>query len=362
MKELGVFGLLVPTEYGGSAVSVRCFAMVTEELSRGWMSLAGAVGSHSVVVSLLNRYGTVEQKERFLPEMSGGRIRAAMALTEPGGGSDLQAIRTKAEARGDAYVVNGEKTWITNAERASLVALLVKTDPAADPRYKGISILLAEKGAGMAVSAPLRKLGYKGVESCTISFDDYRTPVSSLLGGAAGEGFVQMMRGLEVGRIQIAARAVGVAKAAFDEALSYAQTRSSFGKPIWKHQSIAHYLANMATAVEAARSLLMVAADTYDSGKRCDLEAGMAKLFASEMCKDVVFDAMRIFGAYGYSPEYNAERYYRDAPLMVIGEGTNEIQRNIIAQELIKRSSSLQPKQDTGSERSHPSDGSYPPA
>jgi len=338
MKQMGVFGLVVPEEYGGSGVSATCYAAVTEELSRGWMSLAGAMGSHSVIAKLVLEFGTDRQRDRYLPGMATGETRAAMALTEPGGGSDLQAMTTHAVRDADGYVVNGTKTWITNAIRAAVLGVMVKTSRSADPPHRGISILLLEKGPGLTVSRPLPKLGYKGVESCEVAFDDHRAPLESLLGVEEGHGFAQMMRGLEIGRIQVASRAVGVAQAAFDDAVRYSQERHAFGKPIWEHQAIGHHLANMATRIAAARGLVMQAAEVYDSGKRADLEAGMAKLFASEMCKDVVFDAMRIFGAYGFSPEFDIERYYRDAPLMVIGEGTNEIQRNIIARELIRRS------------------------
>jgi len=337
MKEMGIYGLAIPEPYGVGRVSTPCFALVTEELARGWMSLAGAMGGHSVVATLLVRYGTAEQKERYLPRMATGEIRATMALTEPGGGSDLQAMRTTARREGDDYVVNGSKTWITNARRAGLVALLCKTDPSASPAHRGISILLVEHGPGFTVSRDLPKLGYKGVESCELAFDDFRTPASSLLGGAEGRGFTQMMQGLEVGRIQVAARATGVARAALDDALAYAQQRESFGKPIWKHQAVGNYLADMATKVTAARQLLLHAARRLDAGERADMEAGMAKLFASEVAMEVALSALRIHGGYGYSTEFDIERYFRDAPLMIVGEGTNEIQRNVIASQLVAR-------------------------
>jgi alkylation response protein AidB-like acyl-CoA dehydrogenase len=337
MKELGVYGLLVPERYGGVGVSAACFALVTEELARGWMSLAGAMGGHSVVATLLLRFGTDEQRERYLPQMATGQLRATMALTEPGGGSDLQALTTTGVRKDDRYVVHGRKTWITNAEHAGLTALLLKTDPHADPPHRGISILLAEKGPGFDVSAPLGKLGYKGVESCELVFDGYEAPADAVLGGAEGQGFPQMMAGLEIGRIQVAARSVGVGRAAFEDALRYAQEREAFGRPIWQHQSIGNYLADMATKVSAARGLVLQAAERFDAGERCDLEAGMAKLFASEMGMQVALDAMRIHGGYGYSTEFDIERYFRDAPLMIIGEGTNEIQRTIIVKELIRR-------------------------
>ena len=337
MKEIGIYGLAIPEPYGAGRVSMQCFALVTEELARGWMSLAGAMGGHSVVATLIVRFGTEEQKERYLPRLATGEIRATMALTEPGGGSDLQAMRTTARRDGDDYVVNGSKTWITNARRAGLVALMCKTDPSAAPAHRGISILLVEHGPGFTVSRDLPKLGYKGVESCELAFDGFRAPASSLLGGVEGSGFTQMMQGLEVGRIQVAARATGVARAAFDDALAYAQQRESFGQPIWKHQSIGNYLADMATKVTAARQLLLHAAERVDSGERGDLEAGMAKLFASEVAMEVALDALRIHGGYGYSTEFDIERYFRDAPLMIVGEGTNEIQRNVIASQLVAR-------------------------
>ena len=337
MKELGIYGLAIPEPYGAGAVSMACFAMVTEELSRGWMSLAGAMGGHTVVAKLLVTFGTEEQKQRYLPRMATGEVRATMALTEPGGGSDLQAMRTTARRDGDSYVVNGSKTWITNARRAGVVALLCKTDPTATPAHRGISILLVEPGPGFTVSRDLPKLGYKGVESCELSFDDFRVPADALLGGEEGKGFTQMMQGLQVGRIQVAARATGVARAALDDALAYAQQRESFGQPIWKHQAIGHYLADMATKVTAARQLLLYAADCVDSQPRADLEAGMAKLFASEVAMEVALNALRIHGGYGYSTEFDIERYFRDAPLMIVGEGTNEIQRNVIASQLIAR-------------------------
>jgi alkylation response protein AidB-like acyl-CoA dehydrogenase len=338
MKSLGIFGLVVPAEYGGVRVSTPCFARITAELARGWMSLAGAMGSHSVVCSLIERFGTPDQKTRYLPLLATGQIRGAMALTEPGGGSDLQAMSTVASRDGDDYVVNGTKTWITSADRAGLIALLCKTDPQASPRHAGISVLLAEKVDGVTVSEPIGKLGYRGVASCEVSIVDARVPATALLGGREGEGFAQMMWGLEIGRIQVAARAVGVAQAAFDDALAYAQVREAFGRPIWRHQSIGNYLADMATRLTAARQLVEHAALRRDRGERCDLEAGMAKLFASETAMSIALDAMRIHGGYGYSTEFDVERYFRDAPLMILGEGTNEIQRDVIVRQLIARS------------------------
>ncbi|MGK4595008.1 acyl-CoA dehydrogenase family protein [Amycolatopsis sp. w19] len=337
MKAMGVFGLAVPEPWGETHVSAECYASVTEELARGWMSLAGAMGGHTVVAKLLATYGTQEQKDTYLPKLATGGIRATMALTEPGGGSDLQALRTTARREGDEYVINGSKTWITNARRSQLVALLCKTDPAAEPAHKGISVLLVEKGPGFEVSRDLPKLGYKGVESCELSFDDFHAPVTAVLGGVEGRGFAQMMRGLEIGRIQVAARALGVGRAALEDSLRYAQERESFGKPIWQHQSVGNHLADMATKLEAARQLVLHAARRYDSGERADLEAGMAKLFASEAAMEIALDAVRIHGGYGYSTEYDVERYFRDAPLMIVGEGTNEIQRGVIARQLIER-------------------------
>jgi hypothetical protein len=337
MKKLGIYGLVIPEEYGGNAVSMPCYVLVTEELARGWMSLAGAMGGHTVVAKLLLHFGTEEQKRCCLPKMATGEIRATMALTEPGGGSDLQAMRTTARKDGDGYLVNGSKTWITNSRRSRLIALLCKTDPDATPAHRGISILLVEHGPGLTVSRDLPKLGYKGVESCELAFDDYRAPADALLGGVEGKGFGQMMKGLETGRLQVAARALGVGRAALEDALAYAQERESFGKPIWEHQSVGNYLADMATSLTAARQLTLYAAREAEAGGRVDMEAGMAKLFASETAMQIALNAVRIHGGYGYSTEFDVERYFRDAPLMIVGEGTNEIQRNVIASQLVKR-------------------------
>ncbi len=338
MKRIGIYGLAIPEEYGGTPVSMPCYVDVTQELARGWMSLAGAMGGHTVVAKLITLFGTEQQKQAYLPLMSTGELRATMALTEPGGGSDLQNMTTLARVDGDVLVVNGSKTWISNARRSGLIALLCKTDPTASPKHKGISILLLEQGtAGLSVSRDLPKLGYKGVESCELAFDDCRVPTSAILGAEPGKGFGQMMKGLETGRIQVAARALGVATAALEDALAYAQSRESFGQPIWKHQAIGHYLADMATKLTAARQLTRYAAERYDSGERCDMEAGMAKLFASESAMEIALNAVRIHGGYGYSTEYDVERYFRDAPLMIVGEGTNEIQRNVIAAQLVAR-------------------------
>ena len=337
MKQIGIYGLAVPEEYGGMPVSMPCYVQVTEELARGWMSLAGAMGGHTVVAKLLTQFGTDEQKSRYLPDMATGKLRATMALTEPGGGSDLQAMTTVARQDGDDLVVTGAKTWISNARRSGLIALLCKTDPAAQPRHTGISVVLVEHGPGLTVSRDLPKLGYKGVETCELSFDGYRVPATAILGGTPGKGFAQMMKGLETGRLQVAARALGVGAAALEDSLSYARQRETFGVPIHKHQSIGNYLADMATKLTAARQLTRYAAERYDRGDRCDMEAGMAKLFASETAMEIALDAVRIHGGYGYSTEYDVERYLRDAPLMIVGEGTNEIQRNVIASQLVAR-------------------------
>ncbi len=337
MKELGVFGLAVPDPWGEAPVSMPCYALVTAELARGWMSLAGAMGGHTVVAKLLVGFGTREQQDRWLPRMATGEVRATMALTEPGGGSDLQAMTTVARRDGDGYVVDGAKTWITNSRRSQLIALLCKTDPAAEPKHRGVSILLVEHGPGLTVSKDLPKLGYKGVESCELTFDGYRAPAGAVLGGAEGRGFAQMMKGLETGRIQVAARALGVGRAALDDALRYAQERESFGRPIWRHQSVGNLLANMATDLTAARQLVLYAAERYETGQRCDMEAGMAKLFASEAAMRIALDAIRVHGGHGYSTEFDVERYFRDAPLMIVGEGTNEIQRDVIARQLVAR-------------------------
>jgi len=340
MKQFGIYGLCIDEPWGQAKVSTSCYVLITEELSRGWMSLAGAMGGHTVVAKLIQDYGTQEQKDTYLPRLATGELRATMALTEPDGGSDLQAMRTSARRDGDDYVINGSKTWISNARRADLIALLCKTDLHADPKHRGVSILLVNKegGAdGLTISRDLPKLGYKGVESCELVFEGLRVPATSLLGDVEGKGFSQMMRGLEVGRLQVAGRALGVARAAIEDSLRYAQDRQSFGVPIWKHQSIGNYLAEMGTKLTAARQLTLYAARRFDAGERADMEAGMAKLFASETAMEITLDAVRIHGGYGYSTEFDVERYFRDAPLMIVGEGTNEIQRNVIAKQMVKR-------------------------
>lgn len=337
MKEIGLFGIVIPEPYGPGRVSMACFALVTEELARGWVSLAGAMGGHSVIAHLIGKFGTEEQKQKYLPAMAEGKIRAAMALTEPDGGSDLQAMKTVARKEGDKYVVNGAKMWITNARRAGVLGLLCKTDPTAQPAHRGVSLLLIEHGPGFVVSRDLGKLGYKGVETCELSFQDFHVPASALLGGEEGVGFRQMMNGLELGRVQVAARATGIARAALEHALQYAQDRRSFGKPIWQHQSVGNHLANMATKLQAARMLVLEAARAADAGGRSDMEAGMAKLYATEVATEITLTAMRVLGGNGYSVEYPIERLYREAPLFLVGEGTNEIQLNVIAKQLVER-------------------------
>ncbi|GAB3350217.1 acyl-CoA dehydrogenase family protein [Amycolatopsis echigonensis] len=337
MKKLGFFGLLAPAEYGGVDVSTACFARVTEEVARGWMSLAGAIGGHSVITYLIKTFGTPEQREKYLPAMAEGRIRATMALTEPGGGSDLQAMRTQAVPTDDGYTITGSKTWISNAAHSGLIGLLCITDRDAKPAHRGMSVILVEPGDGLTISKKLPKLGYRGVEACELVFDGREVPKDAVLGGEPNQGWSHMMRGLEVGRIQVASRALGVGQAALNDAVRYAQERESFGKPIWKHQSVGNLLADMATKMRAARLLTLDAAEKLDAGVRADMEAGMAKLFASETAMQVALDAIRVHGGYGYSKEYDVERYFRDAPLMIVGEGTNEIQRNVIAAQLVAR-------------------------
>ena len=337
MKALGLFGAMISSEYGGLGLKATLYAEIVERISSVWMTLAGIFNSHLIMATAVLRYGTEEQKKTFLPRFATGELRGGLALTEPDGGTDLQAIRTTARREGDVYVVNGAKSWITNGAEGSCFALLVKTDPKAEPRMRGISLLLAEKGLGFHVGKKLKKLGYRGVDTVEMSFDDYRVPTDRLIGGEEGHGLNQALSGLEIGRVNVAARGVGVAKAALDEALAYAQVRKTFGKPIAQHQAIQLKLADMATRVEAARLLTRWAAEAFDAGERCDMEVGMAKLFASEAAIENSLEAMRIHGAYGYSKEFNLERYYRDAPLLAIGEGTNEIQRLVIARQLVER-------------------------
>src|SRR5437016_345683 len=338
MKTLGLFGATIGADYGGLGLGTTVYAKIVERVSRVWMSLAGIFNSHLIMAAAVQRFGTPEQKAAFLPRFATGELRGGLALTEPDCGTDLQAIRTTARRQGnEGYVVNGTKTWISNGIHGQIFALLVKTDPAAEPRHRGMSLFLAEKGPGFTVSKKLEKLGYKGIDSAELVFGDFMVPADRLIGGQEGRGLQHALGGLELGRINVAARGVGVARAALAEALSYSQIRKTFGKPICEHQAIQLKLADMATQVEAARLLTERAAQTYDRGERCDMEAGMAKLFASEAAVNVSLEAMRIHGGYGYSKEFTVERLYRDAPLLVIGEGTNELQRIIIARQLIAR-------------------------
>ena len=343
MKALGLFGATIPEEFGGLGLTVSTYAGIVEELCRGWMSLSGILNTHLMIAYVIRTFGNDEQRRRFLPPMAAGEKRAALGLTEAHAGSDAQQIRTVARREGDVYVVDGSKMWSTNARTGTFFGLVCKTDPTAVPAHKGMTLLLAEKGPpGCTVSRDLPKLGYKGVESSEVAFEGFRVPVQNRVGDE-GMGFKYVMAGLEVGRVNIAARAVGVAQAAFEDALRYSQERETFGKPICEHQAIALKLADMATKIEAARLLVQSAAAKKDSGERSDIEAGMAKLFASEMCQEVALDAMRIHGGYGYSQEFNVERYYRDAPLMIIGEGTNEIQRLVITKGLLRRAGYRRP-------------------
>lgn len=337
MKEMGLFGCLIAPEYGGLGLSTRTYARIVERMSRVWMSISGIINSHLIMAMAVQRAGTEEQKRHYLPKFASGELRGGVGLTEPDAGTDLQAIRTVAVREGDHYVVNGSKMWITNSLHGNCIALLVKTDPKAEPRHKGMSLLIAEKGEGFIVSKKLEKLGYKGIDTCALSFENYRVPADRLVGGVEGKGLQQVLGGLELGRINVAARGLGIAQAALDEAIAYAQVRKTFGKPIAEHQAIQLKLAEMATRTQAARLLVNAAAEAYDRGERCDMEAGMAKYFATEAGQENALDAMRIFGGYGYSKEYNIERLYRDAPLLLIGEGTNELQRIIIAKQLIER-------------------------
>ncbi|PYV14919.1 MAG: acyl-CoA dehydrogenase [Acidobacteria bacterium] len=338
MKELGLFGALIPEEYGGLGLDFATYAMIVEEICRGWMSLSGVFNTHLIMAYIVQSFGTDEQKRRFLPRFASGEKRGGLALTESQAGSDLQAIETTARREGSRYVINGSKMFITNGRHGNAFALLVKTDPEAVPPHRGMSLFIVEKGdAGFAVGRNIDKLGYKGVETVELVFDHVPVPADNLVGMEEGRGFQQVMAGLEVGRINIAARGVGVARAAFEDAIRYAQQRRTFGKPIAEHQAIQLKLAEMGTKVEAARLLTLHAARKKDGGERCDLEAGMAKLYASEICQEVSLEAMRILGGYGYTREFNVERYYRDAPLLIIGEGTNEIQKLVIARGLLRK-------------------------
>ncbi|MFL4986431.1 MAG: acyl-CoA dehydrogenase family protein [Xanthobacteraceae bacterium] len=337
MKELGLFGATIGTAYGGLGLSATTYARIVQRVSEVWMSLTGIFNSHLIMAACVERNGTEAQKQQYLPRFASGDVRGGLALTEPDCGTDLQAIRTRAVREGDHYVINGTKTWISNGIRGQAFALLVKTDPAAEPRHKGMSMFIAEKGPGFTVSRKLEKIGYKGIDSAELIFTDYRVPSSALIGDQEGRGLQTALGGLELGRINIAARGCGLAKAALDDSLRYAQLRKTFGKPIAEHQAIALKLAEMAMRTEQAIALTYNAARAYDEGRRCDLEAGMAKYTASEAALANAIDAMRIHGAYGYSTELDIERYYRDAPLLCIGEGTNEMQKIIIARQLVER-------------------------
>jgi alkylation response protein AidB-like acyl-CoA dehydrogenase len=344
MKEMGLFGITVPEEYGGIGETLTTYSLAVVELARGWMSLSGVLNTHFMGCYLINRFGTGEQKESFLPRMATGEIRAALAMSEPEAGSDVQAIRTKAIVDGDDYVINGQKMWLTNGLRSGIVMTLVKTDPDATPAHKGMSMLIVEKEPGEPNPAPgldvgknIEKMGYKGVETTEMNFADYRIPRSSLLGTEEGQGFRQVLDGIELGRVNVAARAVGVATRAFEEAIKYAQERKAFGKAISEHQAIQIHLAEMGTTLEAARLMLLSAAEKKSAGERSDLEAGMAKLFASEACNEIVLKSLRVHGGYGYSKEFTIERLYRDAPFLLIGEGTSEIQKTVIARRLLER-------------------------
>ena len=337
MKAMGLFGCLIAPEYGGLGLSTVTYAKIIERISEEWMSLSGILNSHLIMAIAVQRNGTEQQKQAFLPRFATGELRGGIGLTEPDCGTDLQAIRTVARRDGDSYVVDGTKMWITNGYYGNCFALLVKTDPQAEPRHRGMSLFIAEKGPGFTVSRKLEKLGYKGIDSTELVFENYHIPADRLVGGVEGRGLQMVLNGLELGRINVAARGVGVAQAALRESVKYAQQRKTFGKPIGEHQAIQTKLGDMATRTEASRLLTLRAAEAYDRGERCDMEAGMAKLFATETAVENSLEAMRIHGGYGYSKEYLVERFYRDAPLLVIGEGTNEMQRIIIAKQLLER-------------------------
>jgi len=342
MKELGLFGLTVPEEYGGAGLDLLTYALAGVELSRGWMSLSGILNTHFMAVYLLKKHGSDEQRMRWLPRMATGELTAALSMSEPGAGSDVQAIQCRANRQGDHYVVNGTKMWVTNGRSCGVVVLLCKTDPQADPPYKGMSLLFVEKepGAdrfeGLTIPPNIKKMGYKGVDSTELVFENHRVPAENLLGNE-GDGFRQVMDGIEVGRVNVAARGVGLATRAFEEAIRYAQERHTFGRPIAQHQMIAEKLADMGTKLEAAKLMLLQAAKKKSAGERSDLEAGMAKYFCTEVCHEIVTDALRVHGGYGYSAEYPIERLYRDAPLLLIGEGTSEIQKMVISRQLLER-------------------------
>lgn len=336
MAELGLYGATISPEYGGLGLSAGTYVKIVERMSAVWMSVTGLYNAHLIMAAAVERFGTDDQKSAWLPRFATGELRGGVALTEPDCGTDLQGIRTKAVRDGDDYVIDGNKTWITNSLEGNVLAVLVKTDPKADPAHKGMSLLLTEKSAGYE-GRKLDKLGYRGIDTGELQFDGVRVPAENLIGGEEGRGLQQILAGLELGRINVAARGVGLARACLDESLAYAQNRKTFGKPICQHQAIQIKLADMATRVEASQALVERAAAAYDTGQRCDMEAGMAKLFATEAALENSLEAMRIHGAYGYSKEFNIERYYRDAPLLAIGEGTNELQRIIIARQLVER-------------------------
>ena len=338
MKELGLFGATISPEYGGLGLNASLYARIVARICEAWMAPTGIFNSHLIMAACVERFGTEEQKAAFLPRFATGELRGGIGLTEPNAGTDLQGIRSVAKRDGDHYIINGTKTWITNGIQGTCFAVLVKTDPEAEPRHKGMSMFLLEKGEGFTVGKKLKKLGYKSIDSAELVFENFRVPADRLIGGVEGRGFQQAAGGLELGRINVAARGVGLAKGAMDLAVAYAKERVTFGKPIAKHQAIQMKLADMATRAEAARLLVEQAAQKYDSGERCDMEAGMAKLFASEAAVENSTEAMRVFGGYSYSTEYDIERFFRDAPLMCIGEGTNEIQRVIISKQLVARS------------------------
>ena len=337
MKAMGLFGAIIPTEYGGLGLSTATYAAIVARIAAVWMSLSGIINSHLIMASAVLRHGTEAQKRDLLPRFASGALRGGIGLTEPDAGTDLQAIRTRAVRDGEHYVIHGSKTWITNSLHGGCLALLVKTDARSEPRHKGMSLFIAEKGPGFIVTRKLAKMGYRGIDTCELQFDGYRVHADRLVGGVEGRGLQQVLSGLELGRINVAARGLGVASASLNDAVAYAQQRRTFGKPISEHQAIQLKLGEMATRVEAARLLVESAARAYDRGDRCDMEAGMAKYFATEAAMENALECMRIHGAYGYSPEFDVERYYRDAPLLLIGEGTNEMQRLIIARQLIQR-------------------------
>jgi alkylation response protein AidB-like acyl-CoA dehydrogenase len=337
MKGLGLFGATISEEYGGLGLSAVTYARIVTLISAAWMAPVGIFNSHLVMAACVQRYGTAGQKAHWLPRFASGELRGGIGLTEPNAGTDLQAIATVARRDGNDYVLDGTKTWITNGVYGGCFAVLVKTDPAAQPRHQGMSMFLCEKGPGFTIGRKLKKLGYRSIDSAELVFEGFRVPASQLIGGVEGHGFVHAVGGLELGRINVAARGAGIALGTLREALRYAQERKTFGKPIAQHQAIQLKLADMATRVEAAKLLVHAAAAKYDRGERCDLEAGMAKLFASEAGVENSLEAMRIFGGYSYSTEFDIERFYRDAPLMCIGEGTNEMQRIIIARQLLER-------------------------